>query len=49
MILLPEWMRASSIPWLAFMQTWYLAFFGFAVTVLMVWLPGGLLSLTRRR
>jgi branched-chain amino acid transport system permease protein len=27
------------------MQKWYLVFFGVAVVVLMVWLPGGLLSL----
>jgi branched-chain amino acid transport system permease protein len=36
-ILLPEWLR--------FLQDWYLAIFGFAVIVLMVFLPGGLLSL----
>jgi branched-chain amino acid transport system permease protein len=36
-ILLPEWLR--------FMQNWYLAVFGFAVVVLMIWLPGGLLSI----
>ena len=34
--------------WLRFMQNWYLAFFGFAIVALMVWLPGGLLSLTDR-
>ena len=39
-ILLPEWLR--------FLQDWYLAIFGFAVIVLMVFLPGGLLSLTDR-
>ncbi len=39
-ILLPEWLR--------FLQDWYLAIFGFAVVVLMVFLPGGLLSLTDR-
>ena len=36
-VLLPEWLR--------FMQNWYLAVFGFAVVALMIWLPGGLLSL----
>ena len=36
-VLLPEWLR--------FLQDWYLAIFGFAVIVLMVFLPGGLLSL----
>ncbi|HSV20333.1 MAG TPA: branched-chain amino acid ABC transporter permease [Casimicrobiaceae bacterium] len=39
-ILLPEWLR--------FMQNWYLAVFGFAVVVLMIWLPGGLLSIPDR-
>jgi branched-chain amino acid transport system permease protein len=39
-LLLPEWLRDF--------QNWYLAIFGFAVVVLMVWLPGGLLSLTER-
>ena len=39
-VLLPEWLR--------FMQNWYLAAFGIAVIVLMVWLPGGLLSLPDR-
>jgi len=39
-ILLPEWLR--------FMQNWYLAFFGFAVIVMMIFLPGGLLSLADR-
>jgi branched-chain amino acid transport system permease protein len=39
-ILLPEWLR--------FLQDWYLAIFGFAVIVLMVYLPGGLLSLADR-
>jgi branched-chain amino acid transport system permease protein len=47
-VLLPELLRGSSAPWLKFMQTWYLAVFGIAVVVLMVWLPGGLLSLTDR-
>jgi branched-chain amino acid transport system permease protein len=36
-VLLPEWLR--------FMQNWYLAVFGFAVVALMIWLPGGLLSI----
>jgi branched-chain amino acid transport system permease protein len=39
-ILVPEWLR--------FAQDWYLAVFGFAVVALMVWLPGGLLSLIDR-
>lgn len=39
-ILLPEWLR--------FLQDWYLAIFGFAVIVMMVFLPGGLLSLADR-
>ncbi|HEX8010391.1 MAG TPA: branched-chain amino acid ABC transporter permease [Casimicrobiaceae bacterium] len=39
-ILLPEWLR--------FLQDWYLAIFGFALIVLMVFLPGGLLSLADR-
>jgi branched-chain amino acid transport system permease protein len=39
-VLLPEWLR--------FLQDWYLAIFGFAVIVLMVFLPGGLLSLRDR-
>jgi branched-chain amino acid transport system permease protein len=39
-VLLPEWLR--------FMQNWYLAAFGFAVVALMVWLPGGLLSIPDR-
>ena len=42
--LLPEILRSSSAPWLSFMKTWYLLVFGIAVVVLMVWLPGGLLS-----
>ena len=45
-ILLPEWLR--------FLQDWYLTLFGFAVIVMMIFLPGGLLSFadrlkTRRR
>ena len=47
-VLLPEFMRGSSIPWLKFMQVWYLAFFGAAVVALMIWLPGGLLSIRER-
>lgn len=39
-VLLPEWLR--------FMQNWYLAVFGFAVVALMIWLPGGLLSIPDR-
>jgi branched-chain amino acid transport system permease protein len=39
-ILLPEWLR--------FAQNWYLAIFGFAVVALMVWLPGGILSIPER-
>lgn len=39
-ILLPEWLR--------FMKDWYLVIFGLAVVVLMIWLPGGLLSIPER-
>ena len=39
-VLLPEWLR--------FLQDWYLAIFGFAVIMMMVFLPGGLLSLGDR-
>ena len=39
-LLLPEWLR--------FAQNWYLMVFGFAVVALMIWLPGGLLSLQDR-
>ena len=39
-ILLPEWLR--------FLQDWYLAIFGFMVIVMMVFLPGGLLSIADR-
>ncbi len=39
-VLLPEWLR--------FMQNWYLAVFGFAVVGLMIWLPGGLLSIPEK-
>ena len=47
-VLLPELLRSSSLPWLKFMQTWYLAVFGLAVVLLMIWLPGGLLSIPDR-
>jgi branched-chain amino acid transport system permease protein len=39
-VLLPEWLR--------FAQAWYLVAFGVAVVVVMLWLPGGLLSLPDR-
>lgn len=39
-ILLPEWLR--------FAQNWYLMVFGFAVVALMIWLPGGVISLPDR-
>ena len=39
-VLVPEYIR--------FLQDWYLAAFGVAVVALMVWLPGGLLSLPDR-
>jgi branched-chain amino acid transport system permease protein len=47
-VLLPELLRGSALPWLKFMQTWYLAVFGVAVVLLMLWLPGGLLSIPER-
>ena len=47
-ILLPELLRGSTLSWLKFMQTWYLAVFGIAVVLLMLWLPGGLLSIPDR-
>ncbi len=47
-ILLPELLRASNMEALKFMQKWYLVFFGVAVVLLMVWLPGGILSLGER-
>jgi branched-chain amino acid transport system permease protein len=47
-VLLPELLRGSTLPWLKFMQTWYLAVFGLAVVALMVWLPGGLLSIPEK-
>ena len=39
-ILLPEWLR--------FLKDWYLVMFGLAVVALMIWLPGGLLSIPDR-
>ncbi len=36
-LLLPEYLR--------FLKDWYLAVFGFAAVAMMIWLPGGLLSL----
>ena len=39
-VLLPEWLR--------FMQNWYLAAFGFAIVALMIWLPGGILSIPEK-
>ena len=39
-ILLPEWLR--------FMKDWYLVIFGLLVVAMMVWLPGGLLSVPDR-
>jgi branched-chain amino acid transport system permease protein len=30
------------------MQKWYLVFFGLAVVALMIWLPGGILSIGDR-
>jgi branched-chain amino acid transport system permease protein len=47
-ILLPELLRASNMEALKFMQKWYLVFFGVAVVLLMVWLPGGILSIGDR-
>jgi branched-chain amino acid transport system permease protein len=47
-ILFPELLRASNVEALKFMQKWYLAFFGVAVMILMVWLPGGILSIGDR-
>jgi len=47
-ILRPEALRASSAESLKFMQKWYLVFFGLAVVAMMVWLPGGILSLADR-
>ncbi|MEO6749524.1 MAG: branched-chain amino acid ABC transporter permease [Casimicrobiaceae bacterium] len=48
-ILLPELLRSSSLPALQFMQKWYLVGFGIAVVALMVWLPGGILSIADHR
>ncbi len=39
-VLLPEWLRVA--------QDWYLAIFGVLIVLMMVWLPGGLLSLPDR-
>jgi len=39
-LLLPEWLR--------FLKDWYLVMFGFAIVALMIWLPGGLLSIPQR-
>lgn len=39
-LLLPEYLR--------FAKDWYLAIFGFAVVAMMIWLPGGLLSVRER-
>ncbi len=39
-VLLPEWLR--------FAAEWYLAIFGVLIVVMMVWLPGGLLSIPDR-
>jgi branched-chain amino acid transport system permease protein len=39
-ILLPEWLRV--------LKDWYLVIFGLSVVALMVWLPGGLLSVADR-
>jgi branched-chain amino acid transport system permease protein len=47
-ILFPELLRASNMEALKFMQKWYLVFFGVAVMVLMVWLPGGIASIGDR-
>ena len=40
LVLLPEWLR--------FMKDWYLVLFGLVIVALMIWLPGGLLSLPER-
>jgi branched-chain amino acid transport system permease protein len=47
-ILLPEVLRGTDLEALKFMQKWYLVFFGLAVVALMVWLPGGILSIADR-
>jgi len=40
LVLLPEWLR--------FMKDWYLVLFGLTIVVLMLWLPGGVLSIPER-
>lgn len=47
-ILFPELLRSSNMEALKFMQKWYLVFFGVAVVLLMIWMPGGILSLADR-
>ena len=47
-ILLPELLRSTNVSWLKCMQTWYLAVFGVAVVALMIWLPGGIISVGDR-
>jgi branched-chain amino acid transport system permease protein len=47
-ILLPDVLRGTDLEALKFMQKWYLVFFGLAVVALMVWLPGGILSIADR-
>ena len=47
-ILLPEVLRSSPIESLKVMQKWYLVFFGLAAVALMIWLPGGILSIADR-
>ena len=39
-ILLPEWLRV--------LKDWYLVMFGLAVVAMMIWLPGGVLSIPER-
>ena len=39
-VLLPEWLRVAA--------DWYLAVFGALIVLMMIWLPGGLLSLPDR-
>ena len=39
-VLLPEWLR--------FVADYYLAVFGLMIVAMMIWLPGGLLSLPER-
>ncbi|MGS1117882.1 branched-chain amino acid ABC transporter permease [Castellaniella sp. UC4442_H9] len=45
---LGSFIGAFAPEWLRFTQGWYLLLFGLVVVVLMVWLPGGLLSLRQR-